>query len=114
MFDYELFRKKLREHREKLNMTIEQLSEKSDIDVNTLARIEIGLHKPKTKTIVNIFNALNMTSESFFNVEAFTRKKYHISKIGKQFEKLSVEEKKLFLKIINISRWLIWISMPHT
>ncbi|MGK0449244.1 MAG: transcriptional regulator with XRE-family HTH domain, partial [Polaribacter sp.] len=58
----------LLEHREKLNLTQEDLATKSGISVRTIQRIESGI-KPKGYTLERLCKALNITKEDLLAEE---------------------------------------------
>ncbi|MCG9970583.1 helix-turn-helix domain-containing protein [Christiangramia crocea] len=58
---------KLLEHREKLNLTQKELSEKSGISIRTIQRIESGT-EPKGHTLKVLLNTFNVTKEEFLGI----------------------------------------------
>ena len=69
MFDYELFRKIIKNGRKELNMTTEKFAELADISEKNLNKIETGHHKPNLETILSIFNALKLPLPSDENYD---------------------------------------------
>lgn len=58
---------KVRKYRKALNMTLEQLAEKSDIPVSTISDIENGA-EPRVKTAIFLARALHTTVERLWLV----------------------------------------------
>ena len=79
----------LLEHREKLNLTQEELAIKSGISVRTIQRIESGV-KPKGYTLERLCKALGISKEDLLKEES--------KKINKQL-----------IKYINLSSILLLI-----
>jgi len=79
----------LLEHREKLNLTQEELATKSGISVRTIQRIESGV-KPKGYTLESLCKALGISKEDLLKEES--------EKINKQL-----------IKYINLSSVLLLI-----
>lgn len=59
--DYYMIGKRIREERNKLSLTQEQLAARSKISTNFLACIENGIRKGSFETYANIVNALGTT-----------------------------------------------------
>ena len=58
---------KIRETREQLNMTQEQLSEKSGVSRQTISALENGIERnTSSKTLVAIATAMNTTVDAIF------------------------------------------------
>ena len=53
--------KRVREYRNRANITQNELAEKAQIDNNNLSRIERGETTPTLETVLKIANALNIT-----------------------------------------------------
>lgn len=102
MFDFELFRVLLRKQRSDLNLTVEQVAEKACIDENNLLKIELGLGRPNTESVVSILNAFQMSFESFFDDSKAKIREYRINEIKEGFRELSERDKKVFLEILKI------------
>lgn len=58
---------RIRDHREFLNYTREQLSEKSDISTQFLADIENGRKSMTARTLRNLSNALSLSADYILN-----------------------------------------------
>jgi len=58
--DLKIFGKIIREKRNNLNLRQEELSEKSGVAIKTIHSIELGKGNPAIKTILRIFNILEL------------------------------------------------------
>ena len=65
MFDYELFRKRLKFHRQYIGLTQEMLAERANITWSFLSKIESGQQNPSVLSIINLLNTFGMTLEEF-------------------------------------------------
>ena len=88
-------------YRKKMNLTREQLAEKSHITSSHLYQLEIGNSVPSIITVIDICNALNITIAQltdnllFDNVNKFTEI------ISNDFDKLSDENKNIVIQLIT-------------
>jgi transcriptional regulator with XRE-family HTH domain len=57
----------IREIRKKQDMTLEELSDKANLDWSFLARIETGKAVPSVMSLVKIAKALNVSAGDFFS-----------------------------------------------
>ena len=58
--DLKIFGKVVREKRSTLKLKQEELSEKSGVAIKTIHSIELGTGNPSIKTILRIFNTLEL------------------------------------------------------
>ncbi|WP_395785741.1 helix-turn-helix domain-containing protein [Aquirufa sp.] len=58
--DLKIFGKIIREKRNNLNLRQEELSEKSGVAIKTIHSIELGKGNPAIKTILRLFNILEL------------------------------------------------------
>ena len=86
---------KLLEHRERLNLTQKELSEKSGISIRTIQRIEAGT-EPKGHTLKVLLNTLDVTKEELLGIN----------------EPTPVANKKI-IKLINFSCLLFVIPFAN-
>lgn len=102
MFNYDKFSQKLREHRKKLGYTLEELSEKLNIDSKFLCTLELRKKKPSTVTLIKILNTFNMSFDDFINGNN-NDKALKINKILNKIYLSNFDEnnKKLLLDIIK-------------
>lgn len=59
--DYQKIGRRIRNEREKLNLTVEKLSEIVDLTPNYLGKVERGEKKPSLQTLVKISSCLRVT-----------------------------------------------------
>lgn len=81
--------------------TQEKIAEDAGISKDTLSLIERGLTVPSTTNVINLFNALGLKPNEFF--EDFTLNKDELveAKLTVAFNDLSTEEKNFILCIID-------------
>jgi len=74
----QLFGKRIREERQKRNLTLEQLSEKCDISSNFLGQLERGKNVPSLKSLIRIANVLEVSIDGllFENLEKISAQHY--------------------------------------
>ena len=100
MFDYLMFRTKLKEKRLRLNLTLEQLAEKAEIDYSTLSKIENGVQNPTVTTVISILNAFNISVSEFFD-DSNDEKELLIESIVQMILDCDERDKRLFFEIIK-------------
>ena len=71
-FDSMLFGSKLRGKRAELRMSQGDLADKSGVDINSIARYEIGDTKPGLDKAVALANALGVTLDDLYPIRAAT------------------------------------------
>ena len=64
---YEKIGKRVKEAREKSEMTQTGLAEKADVSVTYISSIERGLSFPRGEVLVEILNALNVSADFVFS-----------------------------------------------
>lgn len=76
-------------------------AEEAGISEDTLSLIERGITVPSTTTVINIFNAVGLEPNEFF--EDFTLNKVELvdNKLNVAFNDLSTEEKNFILYIVD-------------
>ena len=83
------FKDKLKEIRKNKKLTQEQLANKANISVRTIANYESGKREPNVEILVKICNALNIqVNDLFDNNDIFEINKNEISKIDKTYSTL--------------------------
>jgi transcriptional regulator with XRE-family HTH domain len=98
---------KIREHRQRLGISIETLALSAEITPNFLGDVERGKKKPSLDTLERLLNALNLSFEEFFSYEAeFTPRKDR-SKSEKIIADISGFSDEELMIIHNIIRQLI-------
>lgn len=68
-FDSMLFGSKLRGKRAEMRMSQGDLAEKSGVDINSIARYEIGDTKPGLDKAVALANALGVTLDDLYPIQ---------------------------------------------
>lgn len=96
---------KLKKNREKLNLTQQELSDKSGISIRTIQRIESGID-PKGHTLKILAKTLGIKENELLESEMLESEMLEIEKPEK--EETQIEFNSTLIKIINLS------SLPFT
>jgi transcriptional regulator with XRE-family HTH domain len=64
-----LFGERVREARKKLELTLEQASERADLSAKFLGEVERGMRRPSFESILALARALNVAPAAFFQFE---------------------------------------------
>lgn len=84
------FGAKVRQYREALGLSQEQLAEKIDVELSTISKIENGVSFPNAKTIVNLFNYFEIHPIQLFDfgIKNKTKLKLQDGKLEQILDKL--------------------------
>ncbi len=98
--NYKLLGLNIREHRNKKNISIAQLAEKSGISTNYLGKIERAQSIPSLETLVSISNALEISIDLLLseNIKDKTAQLQFIDKII-----ITTNRQKEFLEFIELN-----------
>lgn len=91
----------IHQYRINMNLTREQLAEKSHITSSHLYQLEIGNCIPSIITIIDICNALDITIIQITDNLLYNDVNKYIERISNDFNKLSEKDKKAVSKLIN-------------
>ncbi len=97
---------KIKRFRKKRGLTQEQLAEKIDISSRNLSNIEVGGSFPKTETLENLLNALNISTEELFANDHIKSKEELMEQINFYIDSAK-DDRKTLEKIYKILRDLI-------
>ena len=89
------------EYRKKMNLTREQLAEKSHITASHLYQLEIGNSIPSIVTIIDICNALNISIAQLTDTLLYDNVYKFTELISNDFNKLSPENKDIIIQLIK-------------
>jgi transcriptional regulator with XRE-family HTH domain len=64
-----LFGQRVREVRKKLELTLEQASERADLSAKFVGEVERGMRRPSFESILALARALNVAPVTFFQLE---------------------------------------------
>ena len=97
--------KRIRERRLKLNLTLENLAEKTDLTQNFIGNIERGNDNPSLETLIKIANALAVNTDFLCqdcidNAEA-KEYDYHIKEVINRMAEMSVKQKEFVVQSID-------------
>ena len=98
---------KIREHRQRLGVSIETLALSAEITPNFLGDVERGKKKPSLDTLESLLNALNLSFEEFFSYEAEYTPRKERSKAEKIIADISGFSDEELTVIHNIVRQLM-------
>ena len=107
------FKDKLKEIRKDRNLTQEQLAEKANISIRTIANYESGKREPNVEILVKISNALGVQVNDFYdNSDIAKINKKEISKIDKTYSILQeINDSSLEIKNKELKRCYERIDM---
>lgn len=88
-------------YRTSMNLTREELSEKSNITASHLYQLEIGNSVPSIITIIDICNALNITVAQLTDNLIFNDANKYFEIVAKDFNKLPEKAKKAIVQLIQ-------------
>lgn len=91
----------IHEYRTKMNLTREQLAEKSHITPSHLYQLEIGNSVPSIITVIDICNALNITIAQLTDKLLYENVNKFTEVISKDFDNLSDENKYIVINLIK-------------
>lgn len=96
-----IFGKTFKDFRIKNRLTQEQLSEKLNISLKYISRIENGSGGIKTQTLINYMNILGISPNSLFKEFIKNDKIKQEIALSEQLQELSDEKIQFILKMIN-------------
>lgn len=91
---------KIKKSRIDNNYTQNALAEKIDISTDLLRNIENGRNIGSIATLLNICNALNITTDYLFSDLLVSKKKFLDNTLYSLLEQISIEDKELLKNII--------------
>ena len=92
---------RIKELRERNNLTQQKLAELIDMEFSNLSKIERGIQMPKEKTIERIIKVLKTNEEELFDFKHIMPKKELIEHIIVILNNSSIKELKTYYKILN-------------
>ena len=96
-----LFGKRIRELREKNNLTQEKLAEILDLDYQTISRIETGYYFTSYDNLEKFAKAFNVEIKDLFSTKHLVEELDVEKEVIKMLKKATKEEKKLIYKIVS-------------
>ena len=100
--DYKIIGEKIKKARKKLDLTQEQLSEKIDVSVAYLSRVERGNTKINLIRLVELAEVLNVSISYLITGIGINTKDYLNEELRQLLQKCTPAEKKLILNIAHI------------
>ena len=91
----------IHKYRTNLNLTREQLAEKSNLTASHIYQLEIGNSVPSIVTIIDICNSLNISISQLTENLIFDDINRFIDSIAKNYAKLSDNEKSAIVHLIE-------------
>lgn len=98
---YEKLGKRIREIRNQESITQEKLAEKLNKTSNYISNIERGKSKPSLETIIDICNALNVTTDQVLADSVYAAKDVLNDDIARLIKKCTHEDTMLILSLIE-------------
>lgn len=99
---YKILGENIKQERLKLNLTQEQLSEKLDISISYLGRIERGERNLPLDTLIKISNIFNVSVDYLLRGSLVSDNRLLTSEIDKLLTGLSSKEMNLILDMIRL------------
>ncbi len=96
-----LFGKRIRELREKNNLTQEKLAEILDLDYQTISRIETGYYFTSYENLEKFAKAFQVEIKDLFSIKHLEDELDVEKDVIKMLKKATEEEKKLIYKIVS-------------
>ena len=96
-----LFGKRIRELREKNNLTQEKLAEILELDYQTISRIETGYYFTSYENLEKFAKAFNVEIKALFETKHIEEELDFEKEIINMLKRATKEEKKLIYKIVN-------------
>ena len=96
-----LFGKRIKELREKNNLTQEKLAEILDLDYQTISRIETGYYFTSYENLEKFAKAFNVEIKALFETKHLEEELDFEKEIINMLKRATKEEKKLIYKIVN-------------
>ncbi len=96
-----LFGKRIRELREKNNLTQEKLAEILELDYQTISRIETGYYFTSYENLEKFAKAFNVEIKALFETKHLEEELDFEKEIINMLKRATKEEKKLIYKIVN-------------
>ena len=95
---------KIKYYRQKLGLTIEELSYRANLSISFIGEIERGRKVCSINTLYKIAKVLNVTIVNLFefNKDAEKEDKLLIREIGQLITSLSKEDKKLIIRMLRL------------
>ena len=100
--DYKIIGERIKKARKKLDLTQEQLSEKIDVSVAYLSRVERGNTKINLIRLVELAEVLNVSISYLITGIGINTKDYLNEELRQLLQKCTPAEKKLILNIAHI------------
>lgn len=94
--------KKIKENREKANLSQEQLAEQLNISRNFLSALERNIKTPSLETFIKICNALNVSSDVLLCGVLNTGYKVIISQLSSKLEGLPKKDQERIFNVIGV------------
>lgn len=107
--DTQLFGKRIREERQKWNLTLEQLAEKCDISSNFLGQLERGKNVPSLKSLIRIANVLEVSIDGllFENLEKISSQNYFSKQVEDITKDFDTTQKQTVIDILKLLKMLV-------
>ncbi len=94
--------KRIKECRERLGLTQEQFSKKTDLSVNYISTVERGASFPRCEKLITIINALEVSADAVFCDVIDHSTEYKANEIDKRISKLPTDEQKRILEMLEL------------
>lgn len=105
--DYSQLGKRIKTYRQKVHLTQEQLADKIDVAISTIAHAESGTSKPSLPLLLKLANALNVTLDQLVCDSLPVIDTYIEKDIADLIADCSTSEKQIIRDIISVTKEII-------
>ena len=94
--------KRIKEQRERIGLTQEQLAERLDFTKNYISTIERGASFPRCENLILLLNGLETSADAIFCDVLDYNVSYRISVLPEEFNSLPYDEQKRILNMVEL------------
>lgn len=94
--------KRIKQRREELGLTQDQLAEKLGLTTNYISTVERGASFPRCEKLILILNGLETTADSIFCDVLENSTEYKSNLLSRKIETLPMEDQKRILNMVDL------------
>ena len=100
--DYTLIGKRIKQRRQEMKMTQEQMSERLQVSVGYVSQIERGISKPNLEMLSNISGILNCDVSNFISNATLEKDNFLNKELSEMVSGMSFHQKQMIIEIAEI------------